>query len=111
MDTLLPALARSVGVISPCGGYRGNPIPINPKQNRWRFRFRQGRPAGAFYPTWQTSAALLRGILGDALGFGFGIVDQPQGLRARHADDIISGVNVVNVSGHAGRKIRQQIER
>ena len=33
-----------------------------------------------------------------------------QGVRMRHGDDIIAGIDEVNFAGHAGRKVGEKIE-
>src|SRR5262245_1394834 len=34
----------------------------------------------------------------------------PQGVRMRHGDDVVAGIDKMNFAGHAGRKLGEEIE-
>src|SRR5262245_66552030 len=62
--------------------------------------------------TWK-QGGLLRGVLGVFLAVPVAVAGQarPQYVGLRHRDRVVTGVDEMNLTGDAGRRIAKQIER
>src|SRR5262249_44477085 len=82
-----------------------------PREAWWRGRDAEGSREAVAPPTAlhavplpATRGGMTQRLIAAALSIS------PQGIRMRHSDDVVAGIDEVNFAGHTGRKVGEKIK-